>query len=220
MIKVDKESIAFSFMLKEYEMLYDAFNRHSKAVEKTITFFWVFVGAMVSLQGLNYKKAQELSLFNLTTIQLLLLSIIFIVGAIAGAKVIEHRLLYIAHVKSINLIRKWFVDHSEDKDLVKYLFFEPCVRFPPYFKVRRHFFWETSGILLIDSILLSFFITNISIGYIQLSLHIKLAIFFVIGIILLCLSMCYYWKMLISRDKNLNSRLDKNRLIEKRNILK
>lgn len=218
MNKVDKGSVVFIFMLKEYEMLYAAFDRHSKAVEKSITFFWIFIGAMVSLQGLIYKQATELALFNLTSIQLLLLSIIVILGGITAVNIIEHRLLYIAYVKSINLTRKWFVDHSEDENVEKYLFFEASVKSPTYFKERRHFYWETLGVLLIESMLFSLLITNISARYLQFSPSGTLWLFIRLGGTLLLLGMCCYQKMLSMRDERLKNELDENGLIEKRMI--
>jgi len=215
MNKIDKDSIEFIFMMKEYEMFHASFDRHSKAVEKSITFFWIFIGAMVSLQGLIYE--QPLSLFRLTGLQLLLLGAIVVLGGINTVNIIEHRILYITYVKSINLTRKWFLDQSEDTNLGKYLFFEPRVDSPAYFKWKRHFFWETLGVILIESMLLSLWLTNVLIEWASRlvnSISIKLIIFIFFCVICLLLGMYFYKLNLNNRDKDLRSKIGDDGLLK------
>ena len=156
---IDKDSIAFQFMLKEYEKLYSKFEMHYQAVEKSINFYIIVIGAIISLQGLVY-KTEQISIFSLTGIQLLFLLITVIFGNIIYFKVVEHRILIIAYVKSLNLNRKWFLDNSEDPELSKYFFFKADVKSPLYYKPFRHFYWEALGLSAMNALLLSLFIVN------------------------------------------------------------
>jgi len=164
-MSVNKDSMVFQFMLKEYEKLYSKFEMHYNAVEKSINFYIIIVGAIISLQSLIYKKEDRISLFSLTGIQMLLLLIVTIFGYIIFLKVLEHRILIIAYVKSLNLNRKWFLDNSEDTNLSKYFFFKADVKSPEYYKKFRHFYWEAIGLATMNSIILSLLIIN---GFIRL----------------------------------------------------
>jgi len=159
-MSVTKDSMVFQFMLKEYEKLYSKFEMHYNAVEKSINFYVIIVGAIISLQSLLYNKAERISLFSLTGIQMLLLLIVSLFGYIIFLKVLEHRILIIAYVKSLNLNRKWFLDNSEDSTLDQYFFFKADVKSPEYYKKYRHFYWEALGIATINSIILSLLIVN------------------------------------------------------------
>ena len=216
-MSVDKDSIVFQFMIKEYEKLYSKFEMHYTAVEKSINFYIIIVGAVISLQSLIYKKEDRISLFSLTGIQMLLLLIVSIFGYIIFLKVLEHRILIIAYVKSLNLNRKWFLDNSEDVTLGKYFFFKADVKLPEYYKRFRHFYWEALGIAAMNSIILSLIIINAFIRLFQLKAVHALAFncFYVvlITVILTYVSLEIYKYRGTQENDKLNKRIISNEIL-------
>lgn len=142
----------FEFMLKEYEMQYGHFERHYEAVEKSFRLFLVIVGAISSFVGLIYQD-QELSkfeLFDLEVLPLVLFTLTSIFGLLIFLRIIEHRLLIIEYVKALNLNRRWFADHSPNKDvLVKYMYWKPQIARPHFFSWFNHFFGEAASMAFI-----------------------------------------------------------------------
>src|SRR5438132_218470 len=118
----DKDT--FDFMLKEYELLYSKFEMHYGAVEKTIGLYVLLVGGILSANGFLTKSLDAFSIFEMTSFQLVCSTFLSLLGIFVIMKVIEHRLLIIAYVKSVNLNRKWFVDNASDKNLHKYTYWE------------------------------------------------------------------------------------------------
>ena len=153
--------MVFQFMLKEYEKLYGKFDMHYQAVEKSINFYFALIGAVISLNGLVYNKLGNLNIYGLSGLQILFNLIICVLGTLIFFKVIEHRILIIAYVKSLNLNRKWFLDNSEDQKLSEYFYFKADVNSPRFYKRFRHFYWEATGLATINSIFCSFFLINV-----------------------------------------------------------
>ena len=58
----------FEFMIKEYEMLYSKFEMHYSAVEKTISFYILIIGAIISTNSFLLKNEEDFSVFNLLRI--------------------------------------------------------------------------------------------------------------------------------------------------------
>ncbi|NTS40784.1 hypothetical protein HRG84_07675 [Flavisolibacter sp. BT320] len=160
-MSINKDSIVFQFMLKEYEKLYAHFDMHYQAVERSINFYFVLIGAVISFNGLVYNKENKIVLFSLAGTQLMFLLILCVLGCLVYFKVIEHRLLIIAYVKSLNLNRKWFLENSEDRNLEQFMYFKAGVSSPPFYKKFRHFYWEAAGLALINSIFISLLLINI-----------------------------------------------------------
>lgn len=155
---MSKDSFIFQFMIKEYEKLYGKLDSHQSAVEKTIQFYYVLIGALVSFNAAFDKG--ELNVFKLEGAKFFVFFIIAIVGVITYFKIVEHRLLIIAYVKSINLNRKWFVENSDYETIEEYLFWKADVTNPPFYKPFRHFYWESLGIAIIASLFLAIIIIN------------------------------------------------------------
>lgn len=151
----------FAFMLKEYEMLYSKFEMHYSAVEKTVSIYILIIGGILSTNGFLMKVVNNFSVFRLNGFQIFCCFFISIVGTILTLKVMEHRLLIITYVKSLNLNRKWFFDNLDPNRFAEYSLFEASYKSPKYFKRYRHFYWEVLGLSLINSSFLSLFLINI-----------------------------------------------------------
>ncbi len=158
---MNKEDQAFQFMLKEYEMLYSKFEMHYSAVEKTITLYFVIIGAIISSNSFLIKDFNSFSIFELSNFQIFCCFFVFIVGSVTVFKVIEHRLLIITYVKNLNQNRKWFSDKVGNNELQKYSMFEVSYKSPKYYKKFRHFYWEVLGLSIINSSFISLFLINI-----------------------------------------------------------
>lgn len=162
MIKEKTNEHSFQFMLKEYEMLYSKFEMHYAAVEKTISFYFLIIGAVVSANSFFINNYENFSIFDLSGFQLICSFFIFIMGSINLLKIIEHRLLIITYVKNLNQNRKWFSINSFDKnELDRYSLFKTSYKSPKYYKKYRHFYWEVLGIAIINSIFISLILVNL-----------------------------------------------------------
>ena len=100
------------FMLKEYEYYNKLFEIHYKAVELTFNLFLIIVSAFIGVLSFVYKDSiSQLNVFELDDLSL---AFIFI-GATAGLflyfKMVEHRILIITYVRSLNLIQNGFLIH-------------------------------------------------------------------------------------------------------------
>lgn len=155
------ENLKFDFMLKEYEMLYSKFEMHYSAVEKSVAVFLLIVGAILSTSSLTIKDFESFDFFKISQFHLIGCLIMSILGFIITLKVIEHRLLVITYVKSLNLNRKWFQDNFDQVELSKYSLFKAGFDSPKYYKKFRHFYWEILGLATIVSIFCSLFTINI-----------------------------------------------------------
>ena len=158
---INNNEHAFQFMLKEYEMLYSKFDMHYNAVEKTITLYFVIIGAIISSNSFLIKNINEFYLFQLSDFQIICSLFISILGTISIFKIIEHRILTITYVKSLNQNRKWFIDNINEGELKKYSLFEASFRSPKYFRKFRHFYWEILGISIINSSFIGLLIINL-----------------------------------------------------------
>lgn len=159
--KQDKTNKMFTFMLKEYEMLYSKFEMHYNAVEKTIALYFIIVGAVISANSILLSQDLDFSLFELSSLQIGCSFFIIVLGYILSLKVVEHRLLIITYVKNLNLNRKWFNDNIADHKISQYSIFKVGTESPKYYKKYRHFYWEALGLAIINSIFLGVFLVNI-----------------------------------------------------------
>jgi hypothetical protein len=158
---MDDKGSAFDYMIKEYELLYSKFEMHYNAVEKTISLYLLVTGAVFSANGFIIKDWAKFSIFNLSDFQILSSLFVSLIGVFTIMKVIEHRILIIAYVKSVNLNRKWFIDRFPEDQLREYAYFEATIHSPKFYKPFRHFFWEIAGISAINSLFVALFFIGI-----------------------------------------------------------
>lgn len=185
----------FQFMLKEYEMLYSKFEMHYSAVEKTISLYFIIIGAVISANSFFMKDFLDFSIFSLSEFQILCSFLLFVLGSVNLFKIIEHRLLIITYVKNLNQNRKWFAKSFENNELAKYSLFKTSYKSPKFYKKYRHFYWEVLGIAMINSVffslpLISLFKTfNITSKYAQ---QINLSCFIVLSGLIVLFFMLWY----------------------------
>lgn len=186
----------FDFMLKEYEMLYGKFQMHYDAVEKSIRTYLIIVAALLSSLGLFYPEdnIENFNLFRLNTSILLMLFVVTLIGVFTFLNVVEHRLLIIAYVRSLNLNRKWFSDNANDKKISEYFFWKANISKPEYFSKDRNFFWESLSISLMVGTFLALLIVNILNKIWSLNLMLLLIISAVLAIVTVILLVLFYKK--------------------------
>jgi len=204
-----KKDKVFQFMLKEYEMLYSKFEMHYGAVEKTITLYFVIIGAIISSNSFYIKDFNSFSIFELSNFQIFCCLFIFIVGSVTILKVIEHRLLIITYVKNLNQNRKWFSEKVSNNELQKYSMFEASYKSPKYYKKYRHFYWEVLGLSIINSSFVSLFLINVfKLLKIDSKFHnfINWVWYILISILFIILFFVYYKNRAKSEEKNLESK--------------
>lgn len=147
-------------MLKEYEMIYSKFKMHYDAVERTFRIYLIIIGAVLSLIGFFLEgNSKSFSLFQMKNFELTLLSIVSFTGVFIYFKIVEHRLLIIAYVKSLNLNRKWFEDNIEE-NISDYLYFKTGTEGAKFFARWRHFYWEAMTLSFLNSVFISIAVIN------------------------------------------------------------
>lgn len=208
---MSERDLKFEFMLKEYEMLYSKFEMHYGAVEKTIGLYFLIVGAIVSANGFLMGDAHSFTMFSLTEFQMACSIFIFIMGSMAILKVIEHRLLIITYVKTLNQNRKWFDEKVMEKDLAKYSIFGLSYKNPKYFKRYRHFYWEVLGISILNSVFVALFLVNLGKKLnLTCSYHevINWLFFVALTVVLSSLPMTYYKRRAIKQEGELEEKFN------------
>jgi len=214
MIKNKVGDNSFQFMLKEYEMLYSKFEMHYSAVEKTISFYFLIIGAVVSANSFFLKDYDKFSIFNLSDFQLICSFFIFVMGSVNLLKIIEHRLLIITYVKNLNQNRRWFsVNVFNEDELEKFSLFKTSYKSPKYYKKYRHFYWEVLGIAIINSIFISLTIINLS-KKLNLNSSYATELNFIGFIVLMIISIVVFMYRYKKRGENLEKDLTKRGLAE------
>ncbi len=178
-------------------MLYSKFEMHYAAVEKTIGLFFLIVAAIVSANGFLISEINSFSIFSLSEFQMACAAFIFATGSIAVLKVIEHRLLIITYVKTLNQNRKWFDQHVMNENLEKYSIFGLSYKTPKYYKKYRHFYWEVLGISLLNSTFIALFLVNSGKNFNWVSSHYEIinwTLFIGVSAVFSCLPIIYYKK--------------------------
>lgn len=214
---VRQDSVSFQFMLKEYEMLYGKFQMHYEAVEKTINFYFILIGAVVSLSSLLGTKDTALEVFKFNGFQMLLIVIFAILGTQVFFKVVEHRLLLIAYVKSLNLNRKWFLDNADVTNLDKYLYWKATPLNPVFYRKHRHFYWETISLASINGFITSLLLINLTIKldlfFSEFALRLNVVFLIVIGVGFTLLQMFYYTNRAKREQKALEARFSSGEIL-------
>lgn len=162
-----------SIMTLEYEFYSGKAEMHYKAVESTIRLYFVLIGALLTIWAYIYKDdISSFDIYKLNPIIILTTIIILVIGILSFLKVAEHRLLIIAYVKSLNGLRKWFVDNT-NTNIEKYFIFKADPKYPPFYHRNRHFYWELVGLAFLNSLWIVLMLNTIipkKIGYILLPL--------------------------------------------------
>jgi len=183
----------FELMKLEYQFYAEKADLHYRAVESTIRLYFVLIAGFMSLIAYVYKDDfDNVKVNELNFLILGITSVLFIIGLISFFKVAEHRLLLLNYIRSLNAIRRWFIDNSDVSE--EYFLFEPNKKMPSYFRRFRHFYWELLGIASLNSfwglVLFSNLCSSISVLWLPL-----------ICIILIILQMSYFRLRAYNKEK-------------------
>lgn len=138
------------FMKLEYQFYSEKSELHYKAVDATIRLYFILIAGFMSVLAYVYKDNLEAFIICKINILLLgILAILFVIGLITLFKIIEHRILLLSYIRSLNGVRRWFIDNSEVSE--DYFIYKADKTQPAYFKRFRHFYWEILGIAFINS---------------------------------------------------------------------
>jgi hypothetical protein len=203
-MKKEKEvsKMDIDFMLKEYEYNNKSFEIHYKAVELTFNLFLVIITSFIGILSLVYKDEVNINIFHLDDLSLMIVFIASLSGLFLYLKMVEHRLLLITYVRSLNLIRKWFSDNSIS-NLHEYFIFPAQKNSPKYYRKFRHFYWEALSFSSITSTLFTILTLNILNRFITLKNNNFNYLFFAFLLfVFLFISILYYKKRGIQKEKN------------------
>ncbi len=159
----DKREEVFLFMLQEHEIYHGMFERHYRATERAISFYFVLIAGIMSLNGFLMTDGKSFSLFNLSDMQLCSCLFLGGFGVVVIFNVLEHRLLMLKYVKNVNMNRQWFHERYSNEELARYTLFLTGGRTPHLYVKYQPFWWEMLGLVIIVSI----FLALLAIGLVQ-----------------------------------------------------
>jgi hypothetical protein len=135
----------------EYTFYSDKCDMHYKAVENAIKIYFIVIGLVISVFTAIYKDQKDLyNLMQSNSTLIIAELILWLVGCITFFRVLEHRLLILSYVRSLNGVRKWFCDTSSI-NARSYFLYKPDPNLPKYYNKNGHFMWELLGLALINS---------------------------------------------------------------------
>ena len=163
----DKQEEVFQYMLQEHQVYHGMFDRHYSAVERAVSFYFVLIAGVMSLNGFMIKDGSSFSMFRLTDLQLFSCFFLGCFGVVVIFNVLEHRLLQLKYVKNANMNRKWFHDRFPNEKLGGYTLWPVGGQSPRLYVKFRPFWWEMLGLSIVASFFLGLFIVDVvrELGY-------------------------------------------------------
>lgn len=131
------------FMLEEYKQIVAAFFDLSKQKIEMFRFYLILVTIPITLIAtiLGLEKAPPFSLFELPMLVSFVLFAIAIAGLIMTAVVVDIRFECILYAKTVNLVRRFFMDRSKDGELRNYRILPDGDDLPKHYEQP----WEFKG---------------------------------------------------------------------------
>ncbi|MBI9062566.1 MAG: hypothetical protein JEZ14_11320 [Marinilabiliaceae bacterium] len=135
----------------EYVFYSDKCEMHYKAVENAIKIYFILIGIILSAFAAVYKDEKNIiEIFQCNYPLIVTEAVLSFLGCITFFRVVEHRLLILSYVRSLNGIRKWYCDTSS-MNVNPYFIYKPNPKLPTYFSNNGHFFWELLGLAFLNS---------------------------------------------------------------------
>jgi len=152
------------FLLKEYESIAQAFFEARETTAKWVKYYLLIMAVPFSFIAFIYKdKPGQFDIFCLPDTLSILLSLIGVVGLFLAFIIIESVTDSILYARSVNGIRKIFLDRENDqfRNIRQYVVLPDDIRKPSYLGFK-----ELLWITIITALINSFYI---SIGFTQVS---------------------------------------------------
>jgi hypothetical protein len=137
------------FMLEEYKQIVAAFFDLSRQKSDMFRFYLILVTIPITLIAaiLGLEEAPPVSLTNLPTFVTLVLVAIAIAGLIMTAVVVDIRFECILYAKTVNLLRRYFIDKEDEQESRNYLVLPDGDDLPRYYEQpweikNRKWKWE------------------------------------------------------------------------------
>jgi hypothetical protein len=156
-----KDNPELDFLLKVYEKIYDLFQIHYQMSERTLRFYLLIVGGLLTLTTYVFKdNITDLNSFDLSPLVVSALFLTVLTGSTLFLMQVEHRIKTIFYVHALNSLRKWFTDNAST-NLAKYLILPTDKKVPPYFVVGKDFFLEIATFAVLNSSLFALTLMNL-----------------------------------------------------------
>jgi uncharacterized protein len=154
------------FMLEEYKQIANAYQdlhtQHNELIKTYLTL--VAFPATILAVALEIVKQLQLpadpskldSIINSLSfpIILVLLIALFFIGITVLSAYVSTRAEAILYIRTVNCVRRYFIDHSSEADVKKYLVLPDYDSFPPFVEDKfTRSFWNTMVILIINSVI-------------------------------------------------------------------
>ena len=142
------------FLLKEYENVAKAFFNSYEIAAKWVRYYLIILAAPFSFLALLYHD-QGIDLFNLPNSFAILIFLIGLLNILVSYIIVDLRLDSILYARTVNGVRKYFVDHSGEK-LDDYILLPTDITKPHFFKCNNDLFVLTVFMSIINSIYVAF----------------------------------------------------------------
>lgn len=142
------------FLLKEYENVAKAFFNSYDIAAKWVRYYLIILAAPFSFLALIYHD-KDIDLFNLPNSFAILISLIGLVNILVSFIIVDLRLDSILYARTVNGVRKYFVDQSGEK-LDEYIVLPTDINKPDFFKFSNDLFVLAVFMSLINSLYISF----------------------------------------------------------------
>src|SRR2546422_45691 len=137
---IDKE-----YMLEEYRAMYEMVKLHQDAIRALFRMYIaVLVVPFTAIALVKKEAALQLDWSSLGTFVFAVVLFIFALGVIIFRICLEHRLKTVLYIRCINAIRRYFVVEGKDPAFTSYPLLSTDPKVPPFFKLGKDFFWETT----------------------------------------------------------------------------
>ena len=129
------------FLLTEYENIAAAFFNSREVLAKWVRYYLLVMAAPFSLIAFIYKDVPEkFNIFALPVTLLILIAITGIIGLLLSFVIIQSGIDTVLYARTVNGIRKYFVDDSGINSIKPYLVLPIDTSKPAYFKYDDLFF--------------------------------------------------------------------------------
>lgn len=157
------------FLLTEYENVAKAFFNSYDIGARWVRYYLIILAVPFSFSAFIYhNKADQFDLFNLPSSIAILISVIGVLNILVSYIVIDLRLDSILYARTVNGIRKYFIEQILKTDELKpntkineYVLLPTDINKPSFLEFSGDLFFLTTFMVVINSLYISFGITQI-----------------------------------------------------------
>jgi uncharacterized HAD superfamily protein len=202
------------FMLEEYKQIANAYQDLHAQQNELVKFYLTLIAIPASVlavvaQFINSQSNTFAPMFTSTLntialpILLILLFALFLVGCAVVVALVTTRSEAILYVRTVNCVRRYFIEHDAKGDLSKFLALPSVDTFPRYWEgPGSRSFWNVFMVVVMNSAILSISVFTTLVSYFNLEQQLNILISAVILIFALISQSILHWIILANAETN------------------